>query len=326
MVQGSSKPLSDGAAGERYGPPQPLHHGFDPGRREGHVSRLRSRRPTRVAVEEIGTGRGFGVTAAMMAWVVLAVGIGIAVVGTVQAMRMAGAVDEPQAALDTQALTRQIEQLKIDLDKERAEKQDLLQKLAETEAPAPESAEVASAEGKSNVTVLEGGAATEDAAPAPAANESQAAAAASEPQLPEPQQPPQPPQLPEPAAPPAALPQPMAPSAELLTPAAPAVAEAEPAVAAASVSSFAVHLASFADRVMAERGWVLLQRNHPAALGDLTARIEEAKDETGNPIFLLLAGPFQSKEHAAEHCRSIRSQVVFCKPRAFVGSELTAVQ
>ena len=77
---------------------------------------------------------------------------------------------------------------------------------------------------------------------------------------------------------------------------------------------------------MAERGWLLLQRNHPAALGDLTPRIEDAKDDTGKTVFLLLAGPFPTQELAAAHCLSIRSQVVFCKPRPFLGSEPSAVQ
>jgi hypothetical protein len=274
-------------------------------------------------LEETNSGRGFALTGMMMAWLVLAIGILIAVVGTVQAMRSAGDVPVPLPPADTQALSRQIEELKIELDRERSEKQDLLQKLANAQPPPePEpqpSEEAASSMAKTELqaTDVEGEAEPEaappvepppevvaavPAVPAPAATSSPSASQAS---------------APEPS-----LPTAMAPSAELMQQGGPAVAEAQSTGAA---TSFGVHLASFADRVMAERGWTLLQRNHPAALGDLTARIESATDDGGNSIYLLVAGPFETRELAAAHCRNIRTQVVFCKPRAFIGEAPTAV-
>ena len=279
MVQGSSKPLSeDGTEGRQW--PPPARPAFDPlqhhQRRDGHVSRLRSRRPAQVLIEETKPA-AFGISATVMAWAVLVVGIVIAVVGAVQAMRTAGEEPAAAAALDTPALSQQIEQLKIDLDRERAEKQDLLQKLAAAQAeaaPAPEAPAVAQAPGvpaaapKSDVTVAAEGEAGDAAAPALPDAGTEASVAAPQPQAPAAQGP-----APEPA-----LPAPMAPSVELLKPTVPAVADFDTAEAAAA-SSFGVHLASFADRVMAERGWVLLQRNHPAALGDLSPRIQDAKDE-----------------------------------------------
>jgi hypothetical protein len=95
-------------------------------------------------------------------------------------------------------------------------------------------------------------------------------------------------------------------------------------MAAAKTSAYGIHLASFADRTMAERGWLLLQRNHSSALGQLKPRIDEAKDDKGNSIFLLLAGPFDTEELATAHCKKINTQVVFCKPRPFIGSEFAA--
>jgi hypothetical protein len=117
----------------------------------------------------------------------------------------------------------------------------------------------------------------------------------------------------------------MAPSAELLLSDVPVSAvPVDTASGASTANGFGIHLASFADRTMAERGWELLQRNHPSALGQLKPRVEEAKDDKGNPVFLLIAGPFDSEEKAAAHCRKINTQVVFCKPRPYIGSEITA--
>jgi hypothetical protein len=323
MVLGTSKPLSEEGTETRRSLSRPAPQGLEPlhhPRREGHVSRLRSRRPARLALEETKPGRGFALTGMVMAWMVLAIGIVIAVVGTVQAMRSGGAVPTPPPA-DTQALTRQIEELKIELDRERSEKQDLLQRLAAAQPPPAPPSEAASSVAKSEVSetnVADEGALSEPSpveppadivAAVPAVPPSGPAASASK--------------APQAQAPATPLPTAMAPSAELLQQEAPAVAEADPSAAA---SGFGVHLASFADRVMAERGWALLQRNHPAALGDLTARIESTKDDAGNPIYLLVAGPFETRELAAAHCRNIRAQVVFCKPRAFIGDAPTAVQ
>ncbi len=75
---------------------------------------------------------------------------------------------------------------------------------------------------------------------------------------------------------------------------------------------------------MAERGWLLLQRNHSAALGELKPRVDETKDEHGNPVFVLIAGPFDTETAAAAHCKKISAQVVFCKPRPYNGSEVAA--
>jgi hypothetical protein len=329
MVLGSSKPLSDNGTEARRGPLEPVRHALDPlqhPRREGHVSRLRSRRKPRIPIDELKPGRNFGIPATVMAWVVLAVGIGIAVIGAVQAVRTAP--DKPAAAatVETENLSRQIEQLKVELDRERQEKQNLLEKLAAAQSQAAAvtaSSTEASTPPERPAVMVPAEESTSSTLPAQTQIQDGGEVVASVPQV----QPQPLPQAPAATSPPSeqGLPAPMAPSAELLTPAGPAVADAE-AAQAGGPASFAVHLASFADRVMAERGWVLLQRNHPAALGDLSPRIEAAEDDAGKPIFLLLAGPFQTRELAAAHCKSIRSQVVFCKPRPFVGDALTAVQ
>jgi hypothetical protein len=115
------------------------------------------------------------------------------------------------------------------------------------------------------------------------------------------------------------LPPPMAPSAELLNQ---EIAGIEPS--GQKANTYGIHLATFGDRSMAERGWVLLQRNHPGGLGALKPRIDELKDKTGRPVFLLIAGPFESEAAASSHCQKIGGQVVFCKARAFTGSEFAA--
>ena len=272
---------------------------------------------TQVLVDETKPGRAFGISATVMAWTVLVVGIVIAVVGAVQAMRTAGEEPAPSGRVRYAGAVpadRAVE------DRSRPGAR------GET-GPAPEARGRASrgdagapagrrpVAPKSDVTVAAEGEAGDADAPAPSDAGTETSVAAPEPQAPAPPGP-----APEPA-----LPAPMAPSVELLKPTVPAVADFDTGEAGAA-SSFGVHLASFADRVMAERGWVLFQRNHPAALGDLSPRIQDAKDDSGNPIYLLLAGPFQTQELAAAHCKSIRSQVVFCKARAFLGNELTAVQ
>jgi hypothetical protein len=261
---------------------------------------------------------------------VLLAGVLLAIVGVVQAAWMAE-VPESEPSVAQEALVKQIEQLKTELDQERAEKSELLAKIEGAEAPA----EAAAADPAEETAPPAPSVAAEPAvveasspAPAPAVPEASDVPAA----VPPPAEPP-PASLQRASAEPPApatktastteasdLPQAMAPSAELLLNEVPVEAGPPPA----DSSSYGIHLASFADRTMAERGWALLQRNHPAALGELKPRVDEAKDEKGKPVFLLIAGPFESEELAAAHCRKITTQVVFCKPRPFSGNELAA--
>jgi hypothetical protein len=271
------------------------------------------------------------VRASKLAKGVLMGGMLLAVAGVVQAAWMPEEKDSsPSVAQET--LTKQIDQLKAELDRERAEKSELLDKLAATETPAetaapepaamdtppePTDAEPAVAENPDVPAAVPPAAAPAEANlqqasaefPAPATDRSAPKA--------------EPGNLPQPVAPVAEagnLPQPMAPSAELLLTSVPV----EAGETAAEGGAYGIHLASFADKTMAERGWALLQRNHPAALSELKPRVDEAKDESGKPVFLLIAGPFESEALAAAHCRKITSQVVFCKPRPFSGSDVVS--
>jgi len=271
------------------------------------------------------------VRASKLAKGVLMGGMLLAVAGVVQAAWMPEEKDlSPSVAQET--LAKQIDQLKAELDRERAEKSQLLDKLAAAEMPAettppdsaamdippePTDAEPAAAESPDVPAAA-------PPAPAPAqVNLQQASAELPAPASDRSAQKTQPGNLPQPVAPAAEsgnLPQPMAPSAELLLTSVPV----ESGETAAEGGAYGIHLASFADRTMAERGWALLQRNHPAALSELKPRVDEAKDESGKPVFLLIAGPFESEALAAAHCRKITTQVVFCKPRPFSGSDIVS--
>ncbi|MGH6873445.1 MAG: SPOR domain-containing protein [Aestuariivirgaceae bacterium] len=254
-----------------------------------------------------------GVRMAKLARGVLLGGMLLAVVGVVQAAWMPEEKNlSPSVAQES--LGKQIDQLKAELDQERAEKSELLEKLATAESPA----EPAAVETPPEPAPLEPAVAEAPALPAavspavaPAQGSIQQASA----------------DILAPGddrsvekARPGTLPQPMAPSAELLLTAVPV----QSGETAGESGAYGIHLASFADRTMAERGWALLQRNHPIALGDLKPRVDEAKDENGKPVFLLIAGPFDKEALAAAHCRKITTQVVFCKPRPFSGSEFVS--
>jgi hypothetical protein len=215
-------------------------------------------------------------------------------------------IGSASVSISEDVLNKQIAQLKAELDRERAEKTELIETMAtavKSPAPEPQPAAV------QKVTQ----AVSEESQAVPAQ------AQVAELQVPE-----------SPAAEPAdeeesSLPQPMAPSVELMLSDVPVSAvPVDSASGASAAQGFGIHLASFGDRTMAERGWELLQRNHPTALGKLKPRVEEAKDDKGNGVFLLIAGPFESEELAAAHCRKINTQVVFCKPRPYNGSDITA--
>jgi hypothetical protein len=213
----------------------------------------------------------------------------LAIVGVVHASWPSAEDPKAQPTVAEAALNKQIAQLRAELDRERAEKSELADKLAAAKVPAPQPE------------------------PEPVS-------------FPE-KSPPQttPPPMKLAAADESSLPEPMAPSVELMLSDSPLNAvPIESSVSGSASASFGIHLASFADRTMAERGWVLLQRNHPAALGQLRPRVDQAQDDKGNAVFLLIAGPFDTEELAAAHCGKINTQVVFCKPRPFTGAELTA--
>jgi hypothetical protein len=284
------------------------------------ASRQRPAKPEAPISEDPKWDSSRSVRSSKLARGVLLGGMLLAVVGVVQAAWMP-AEKELEPSVAQEALAKQIDQLKAELDQERVEKSQLLEKLATAEAPAESSAAETSAESSATEmpadsapaepAVAETPAVQPAISSAPAQNSVQQASA----------------ELSAPASDGNAekaergnLPQPMAPSAELLLTAVPV----EAGGTAPETGAYGIHLASFADRTMAERGWALLQRNHPAALGELKPRIDEAKDENGKPVFLLIAGPFDTEALAAEHCRKINMQVVFCKPRPFSGSEFVS--
>ena len=272
-------------------------------------TRLRQPRPHQIPLEEPRSAGPFHSGTSAFSWVILMGGMLLAVAGVVHASWPSP--EEQRAAsasISEDVLNKQIAQLKAELDRERFEKTELIENIAtaaKSPAPQPQPAHAAVQ------TVTQAVAKASDAAPAQAQ--------VAELQVPE-----------TPADQPAgdeesSLPQPMAPSVELMLSDVPVSAvPVETPSGASAAEGFGIHLASFGHRTMAERGWELLQRNHPSALGKLKPRVEEAKDDKGNTVFLLIAGPFDSEELAAAHCRKINTQVVFCKPRPYNGSEITA--
>jgi cytoskeletal protein RodZ len=315
----------------------PARQALTPYRRESGASgaaRQRPASPESASSEDPKWDSGRSVRASKLARGVLMGGMLLAVVGVVQAAWMPEEKNvSPSVAQET--LAKQIDQLKAQLDHERAEKSELLEKLATAEAPAESSAESAPPESAAIDTPPESAnvepAAAENldfpaavppsAVPAPVSLQQASAevpAPASDRSAEKPE-----PGNPQPVAPSAEagnLPQAMAPSAELLL----TSVAVEPGKTTGEGGAYGIHLASFADRAMAERGWALLQRNHPGALSKLKPRVDEAKEESGKPVFLLIAGPFDSEALAAAHCRKITTQVVFCKPRPFSGSEFAS--
>lgn len=270
-------------------------------------ARVRPQRSHQIPLEEPKTTGPFGSGTSAFSWVILMGGMLLAVGGVVHASWPSPkdqGVGSQSIAQDV--LNKQIAQLKAELDKERAEKTELIENIsASANSPAPEPQPIRPAVQK--VTQ-----------PAAAAGEAPAQAQVAELEVPQAPQ-----DMEEEDE--SSLPQPMAPSVELMLSDVPiSTVPVETPSGAAAPKAFGIHLASFADRTMAERGWALLQRNHSSALGQLKPRIVETNDNNGNAVYLLVAGPFESEELAAVHCRKIDTQVVFCKPRPYNGSEITA--
>ena len=263
-------------------------------------TRVRQQRPHQIPLEEPRTTGPFGNGTSAFSWVILMGGMLLAVGGVVHAswpLPKDQVAASPSIAQDV--LNKQIAQLKAELDKERAEKTELIENIAagaNAPEPAPEPQPVSPAVQRVTQPVV-------------AANEAPAQAQVAELEVPVA------PQDQSAEEEESSLPQPMAPSVELMLSDVPISAVPVDSASAAAPKAFGIHLASFADRTMAERGWALLQRTHSSALGQLKPRIEETKDDNGNAVFLLIAGPFDSNELAAAHCRKINTQVVFCKPR-----------
>jgi hypothetical protein len=267
-------------------PPSGRHYNSVP------APRLRQQRPAPSALEEeLKTSGRFDAGVSTVSWVILLGGLLLAIGGVVHASWPSGERSPAGTSIAEGVLTKQIAQLKAELDRERAEKAELMASAA-MNAPAPASPAAAASVQTAVQTVV----------PAEAQSEPDQGQA---------------------GEPESSLPEPMAPSVELLLSDLPVSSvPVESDGPGAAPAAYGIHLASFADRTMAERGWQLLQRNHPSALGSLKPRIEEAQDDKGTPVFLLIAGPFKTEELAAAHCKKINTQVVFCKPRPFVGSEL----
>jgi SPOR domain len=247
--------------------------------------RSRQSRPVRISFEDPKADSALGFRTSTMSWAILLGGMLLAVAGVVQASWLSAEDGTPRSSVAEAVLHKQIAQLKAELDKERAERTEVTEKVAAVKKPAPAPAPAPVQTVTQTASITQSMATTENSA----------------------------------------LPEPMAPSVELLLSDVPLNSvPVNSELAAAKTSAYGIHLASFADRTMAERGWLLLQRNHSSALGQLKPRIDEAKDDKGNSIFLLLAGPFDTEELATAHCKKINTQVVFCKPRPFNGSEFVA--
>jgi sporulation related protein len=283
-------------------PPQPTRGNRDP--EPAPLPRSRQSRPARIPFEDQKADSTPGFRTSAMSWAILLGGMLLAVAGVVQvSLSSEGETAKPSIAEDV--LQKQISQLKAELDKERAERTELTERVAAIKEPAPAPAQTVTR----TASTPRPPAAAQKPPPAPAQTVMQTASTT---------------QLPAAAEDPP-LPQPMAPSVELLLSDVPLNSiPVSSEIAGSQTSDYGIHLASFADRSMAERGWLLLHRNHSAALGQLKPRIDEAKDDKGNSIFLLLAGPFDTEELATAHCKKINTQVVFCKPRPFVGNEFAA--
>lgn len=271
--------------------------------------RVRPRRGQSQVSEEMTGAQNPTFRMSLVAWGILLVGMALAVFGVIQSTMLS---KNPVHTADEQTLVDQIGQLKAQLDKERAENTDLTAKLTtptsgpsdDTSVDQPDSGIQASEAEQSSDPQAQTEAGTSfDVQDQPSPQTSTGEA-----------------EVPLPAtSDDSSLPPPMAPSAELLNQKIP-----EPPASAQKASAYGIHLASFADRTMAERGWLLLVRNHPGAFGDLKPRIDEVKDENGHPVFLLIAGPFDTEVAATDRCKRITTQVVFCRARPFNGSEFAA--
>ena len=158
---------------------------------------------------------------------------------------------------------------------------------------------------------IEPAAPPEEPAPEPAA-----AAPAPEPQLPEPE-----PQRAEPAPEPESqrpepLPEPAAPAPPVAAAPAPGpqrLVRADPAAGAApapqrpasGVGIYRLQLAAVRSEGGLTQAWADLRQRFPAALGGVNPQVERT-DTTSGPLFRLQAGPFISRESAANACGSIR--------------------
>ncbi len=256
--------------------------------------RLRQQRAPQSALEEeLKTSDRFDAGVSTVSWLILLGGMLLAIGGAVHASWPSAEQGHEATSIAEGVLTKQIAQLKAELDKERAEKAELMAGAAALKAPDPAAPSPAPSVQTAAQTVISAEAPSQPG-PTQAGEED------------------------------SSLPAPMAPSVELLLSDLPINSVPVESGSPAAAAAYGIHLASFADRTMAERGWQLLQRNHPGALGTLKPRIEEAQDDKGSPVFLLIAGPFNTEELATAHCKKINTQVVFCKPRPFVGSDLAA--
>lgn len=96
-----------------------------------------------------------------------------------------------------------------------------------------------------------------------------------------------------------------APARPVATPAPRTQVAAAPAASGELTSSFRLQLLAVGDRAAAAAAWSDLQRRHPAVLGGMRSRVEQA-DVGGNTFFRLQAGPFESREAADRACRSLQ--------------------
>ncbi len=80
---------------------------------------------------------------------------------------------------------------------------------------------------------------------------------------------------------------------------------AAPPASGELTSSFRLQLLAVRDRAAAAAAWSDLQRQHPAVLGGMRSRVEQA-NVSGNTFYRLQAGPFESREAADRACRSLQ--------------------
>ena len=103
-----------------------------------------------------------------------------------------------------------------------------------------------------------------------------------------------------PAPPPAAAPEPGPQQLVRVDPAAPA-----PQPPASGAGIYRLQLAAVRSEGGLTQAWADLRQRYPAALGGVNPQVERT-DTTSGPLFRLQAGPFPSREAAANACGSIR--------------------
>ena len=74
-----------------------------------------------------------------------------------------------------------------------------------------------------------------------------------------------------------------------------------------------VHIASFRSEKGAERGWLILRKNHAELLGDLDLQVREIDFGAGMGVFFRVqAGPLDNEQSAKILCERLKSRGLYC--------------